>query len=149
MKNINTNPLADTLKPRCVIIKHLFFITIKMEVVRTTDADGNQFWRLDSKLHRLDGPAVIYASGEQHWYFNDKHHREDGPAIIYVNGTQCWYINGKLHRAPHNGEPMPVILRSQDASFNGKDYITITAGDYDKYRYQPTGRHTKAALRDN
>lgn len=32
------------------------------------------------------------------WYKNDKLHREDGPAVIYENGSQEWYFNGELHR---------------------------------------------------
>ena len=35
-----------------------------------------------------------YEDGE-YWYLNGKWHREDGPAVIYSDGTQAWYINGK------------------------------------------------------
>ena len=60
--------------------------------------DGTKQWRLDGKLHRVDGPALEYADGTKYWYLNDKLHRVDGPAIEYANGTKRWYLNGKLHR---------------------------------------------------
>jgi len=61
------------------------------------------------KLHRLDGPALIYGiskenpNGTYHaYYLNGKLHRLDGPAIIYgiskenPNGRyHMYYINGK------------------------------------------------------
>ena len=48
----------------------------------------------NGERHRVDGPAIEYASGEKHWYKNGKRHREDGPAIEYTNGDKYWYING-------------------------------------------------------
>jgi len=59
---------------------------------------GNQYWYVNDKLHREDGPAIICANDDQYWYVNDNLHREDGPAVIYANGDQEWYVNGKLHR---------------------------------------------------
>jgi hypothetical protein len=41
----------------------------------------------------------IYDTGIQEWWQNDKLHREDGPAIIWANGTQSWYQNGKFIRS--------------------------------------------------
>jgi hypothetical protein len=61
-------------------------------------SDGDQFWYQNGKVHREDGPAVIYPNGVQYWYQNGLRHREDGPAVIYSNGDQLWYQNGKLHR---------------------------------------------------
>jgi hypothetical protein len=54
-----------------------------------------EYWCLNGKFHREDGPAVIWSNGNQYWYLNGKCHRENGPAIIYPNGTQSWYLNGK------------------------------------------------------
>jgi hypothetical protein len=65
----------------------------------TIAADSERIiWLLDSKLHRTDGPARIWASGTQVWYQNGKLHRESGPARIWENGDQEWYLNGKRHR---------------------------------------------------
>ena len=44
-------------------------------------------------LHRLDGPAVQYASGYKEWNVDGKLHRTDGPAIEYPYGGKAWYIN--------------------------------------------------------
>ena len=59
------------------------------------DDDGDQFWYLNGKRHREDGPAVINANGTKAWCLNGKFHREDGPAYIGADGTQYWYLNGK------------------------------------------------------
>jgi hypothetical protein len=61
-------------------------------------SDGTKYWYLNGKYHRTDGPAAIYPDGSEHWYQNGKRHREDGPAIINPNGYQAWYQNGKRHR---------------------------------------------------
>ena len=62
---------------------------------KTVDKCGTQNWHKDGKLHRTDGPAILWVSGSQAWYKDDKCHRLDGPAIILANGSQSWYINGK------------------------------------------------------
>ena len=46
--------------------------------------------------HRIDGPAIEYASGDKYWYINGELHREDGPAIEDANGDKYWFINGEL-----------------------------------------------------
>ncbi len=58
-------------------------------------SDGSQVWWKDGKIHREDGPAVIWPDGTQRWYKDGKLHREDGPAVIYSYGTKEWYLNGK------------------------------------------------------
>ena len=68
------------------------------EPTRTVDAAGNQEWRVNGQLHRLDGPAVICANGHQAWYVNNQLHRLDGPAVISANGHQAWFVNGQWHR---------------------------------------------------
>jgi hypothetical protein len=70
------------------------------EVTERTFAGDNprvertESWYKDGKLHREDGPAVIFPSGTQDWYLNGERHREDGPAVIRKNGTQEWWLNG-------------------------------------------------------
>jgi len=39
----------------------------------------------------------INDDGSEVWIKNGKLHREDGPAVIWYNGHQFWYKNGKLH----------------------------------------------------
>ena len=57
--------------------------------------DGTKQWRLDGKLHRVDGPACEYANGEKHWLLHGKYHRVDGPAIEYAHGEKRWWLNNK------------------------------------------------------
>ncbi len=62
-----------------------------------TGSDGTQYWYKEWKLHREDGPAIIYTNGNQRWYKDGKLHREDGPAVIYPNGEQYWYKDGEQY----------------------------------------------------
>ena len=81
------------------------------------DEDG-EFWYLNGKWHREDGPAIIYEDGQLEWWVNGKPHREDGPAIIRADGYQLWYLNGILHR-----EDGPAIVwpnGTQEWRLNGK-----------------------------
>ena len=68
------------------------------EPVMRAGAGGRQEWRVDGRLHRLDGPAVIDADGYQAWYVDGQRHRLDGPAVIDADGSQQWYAKGRLHR---------------------------------------------------
>ncbi len=58
-------------------------------------AEGAQMWYLNGQLHRLDGPATIWADGGLEWWVNGQRHREDGPAVIDADGGLEWYINGE------------------------------------------------------
>ncbi|MFT7880861.1 MAG: hypothetical protein ABXS91_10765 [Sulfurimonas sp.] len=60
--------------------------------------DGTREWWLDGRRHRKDGPAVEYSDDHGAWYLNDKLHREDGPAIETPQGDRMWWLNGRLHR---------------------------------------------------
>ena len=85
---------------------------------RTEHSDGTVHYRLDGKLHREDGPAVIKPDGTQEWYKNGVRHREDGPAVIWPDGTQSWYINGQRHR--DDGPAMTYPDRSESWWLHGK-----------------------------
>jgi hypothetical protein len=55
---------------------------------------GTMEWlNKNRKLHRVDGPAVIYHDGSMEWLIDGKLHRTDGPAYIQCNGKSSWYIN--------------------------------------------------------
>jgi len=62
------------------------------------DEYGTKRWKLNSKLHREDGPAIEDADGGKAWYLHGKMHREDGPAVEYANGYKAWWLHGKRHR---------------------------------------------------
>jgi hypothetical protein len=55
------------------------------------DLDGNKFWTLDGKYHRLDGPAAEWADGDKYWWHHDSLHRTDGPAIEEADGSIEWF----------------------------------------------------------
>ena len=51
-------------------------------------------WYLNGELHRIEGPAIIWAGGWYEWHKNGKHHRTDGPAIKIANGEIAWALDG-------------------------------------------------------
>lgn len=55
-------------------------------------------WYRDGKLHRDDGPAVQHPGGSVEWWHNGLLHREGSPAVESPSGRREWYRNGKLHR---------------------------------------------------
>ena len=59
-----------------------------------TDASGTRrYYNSAGQLHRLDGPAVVYAGGANAWYQNGLRHRTDGPAFMLADGRKWWYLN--------------------------------------------------------
>lgn len=61
------------------------------------DNFGIKRWRLNTKLHRIDGPAIEYPNGSKEWYHNGRMHRVDGPAGEYSDGSKTWYIRGVIY----------------------------------------------------
>jgi hypothetical protein len=60
---------------------------------KEVDQNGNQWWWKDSRLHRDDGPAIIYCDGTKYWYKNGCRHRENGPAVIRPNAEDLFFIH--------------------------------------------------------
>lgn len=60
--------------------------------------DGTEEWWSNGRLHRADGPAVVFSTGTQQWYSEGLKHRSDGPAVIFSDGAEAWYHYGRLHR---------------------------------------------------
>jgi len=58
---------------------------------------NNVHWYLNSKHHRIDGPAIEWANGSKAWYLNGEPHRIDGPAVERVDGTKEWWFNYELY----------------------------------------------------
>ena len=58
--------------------------------------DGEKAWRLNGKLHRVDGPAFENACGSKRWLVYGKLHRVDGPAIEGADGSKEWWLNGSF-----------------------------------------------------
>jgi hypothetical protein len=57
---------------------------------------GDQRWFKNNRLHREDGPAVVFVkSGYWAWYFEGWRHRLDGSAVRLENGREQWWVNGE------------------------------------------------------
>ena len=54
-----------------------------------------EWYNLEGKLHRENGPAIEWADGSKSWWINGQRHRENGPAVEYTNGDKYWWINDK------------------------------------------------------
>ena len=60
------------------------------------DKFGTQQWRdANNRLHREDGPALIYADGSTEWYYDGLRHCLTGPACFYSYGYKAFWIFGK------------------------------------------------------
>ena len=69
-----------------------------------------------SIFHNPYGPAIISKNCTQHWIEN-KIHRLDGPAIIYCDGEEKYYINSE-YLTEEQFEVHPERLK-----FLGKEYL--------------------------
>jgi hypothetical protein len=82
--------------------------------------NGNVFYcNIKGRLHRLDGPAIVWSNGSKEWHINGKTHRVDGPALIYVEGIRQWYINGEpMFKVKHNRLILFSILEPKRMDLN-------------------------------
>jgi hypothetical protein len=70
--------------------------------------NGTDFWYINGKLHRLDGPAIDYFHYKK-WYVNGELHRLDGPAIEWANGDKEWWIDGKAINCKTKKEFLRIV----------------------------------------
>lgn len=64
------------------------------EVVR-----GHEYYKdFDDRLHRTDGPAVLYNDGGREWWIHGVKHRHGAPAVIFPGGREEWWNYGTRHR---------------------------------------------------
>ena len=61
--------------------------------IETDESGTRRYYNSAGQLHRLDGPAVVYAGGANAWYQNGLRHRTDGPAFMLADGRKWWYLN--------------------------------------------------------
>ena len=93
-----------------------------------------QWFNLNGKRHREDGPAIEWANGDKSWWINGQRHREDGPAIEWANGDKEWCINDQLHREDgpaiecHNGDKWWYINGKEltEQEFNNKNKVELS-----------------------
>ena len=96
------------------IIKEEISKTLQEQEPVRDEFTGRKMWKLNGKLHREDGPAVVGRKGHEEWYLNGKRHREDGPAVTEGDGSRYWFLNGELHR-----EDGPAIVQT-DGPYSSK-----------------------------
>jgi hypothetical protein len=70
--------------------------------ILSIDRHGSIRWYRDYKLNRdLDFPSAIWTSGHREWYKNGKLHRENGPAVIYEDSeTEYWLNDNRKYTHP-------------------------------------------------
>ena len=91
----------------------------------TPDQDSAEWRDSYGRLHRLDGPAVIYANGTRMWYIDGDLHRSDGPAVEWADGDREWYVHGELSR-----DDGPAITnRTGSHWLRGRSYYPTDVGE--------------------
>jgi hypothetical protein len=85
---------------------------------------------LNSKFHRLDGPAIENVNGTKEWYQNGKRHRVDGPAVEEYDGSKEWFQNGKLHRL--NGPAFEGVNGYKEWWFEGKQIYCNSQEEFER-----------------
>ena len=48
----------------------------------------------------------VYDDEGVKWYLNDKLHKTNGPAVIYFNGNEAWFLNGIEYTEEQHNEKM-------------------------------------------
>lgn len=78
---------------------------------------SGELWYRNGLRHRLHGPAVIFYDGHSEWYLHDKLHREDGPAVVYAGGGRvAWFLNDQFMTEEEFNEHMSVKRRVDRAA---------------------------------
>jgi hypothetical protein len=62
-----------------------------------SDGKPERFYNDQGKLHKEDGPAIIWPDGHMEWWLDGKKHRNNGPAICHRDGLKEWDDNGNLY----------------------------------------------------
>jgi hypothetical protein len=83
-------------------------------------ASGTKDWWQKGQRHRLDGPAVILADGTKEWWQNNRLHRLDGPAIEYPNGDKRWCINHTIYSSEKHFNETIKAMQQPVATCDGK-----------------------------
>ena len=74
---------------------------------RSEYKNGNKYWYIDGKLHRLDGPAEEYRDGDKEW-------------------CKEWHIDGKYYS-------FKKYLNHKDVSKEYKTDIYLNLNDYRRW----------------
>lgn len=86
-------------------------------------------FRVDGKLHRLRGPAIVYDDGAKFWFMWGKLHRTSGPAEIESDGTERYWVFGEeitkeeFDERYGGGENDVHLINGQFVSFDEYDNL--------------------------
>ena len=114
------------------IIKEEISKTLQEQGPVYDEITGSKMWKLNGKLHREDGPAVVLSDGpnsikthpgKKEWWVKGKRHREDGPAVELPVGYKEWWVNGTRHREDGPAiQPAPGSRLKKKCYLNGEYY---------------------------
>lgn len=102
-----------------------------------------QYFNVNGKLHKEDGPAHICKDGLA-YYTNGKLHRTDGPAVILKSGFEAWYSNGKRHNL--DGPAVKYIDGYVGYFIDGREY---TAKDFNQLKRMMDNDHSELKKQNN
>jgi len=107
--------------------------TVTASVPTDGDSDGQapggqedreiigQYWLVDGKLHREDGPAILHDEGDttqSYWVQDGLPHRGDGPAFVFEDDDeiieQRWFRHGKPGRPDAGPDVERIEVRGLD-----------------------------------
>jgi hypothetical protein len=85
------NAMEDNVEP--------FFNFIIGDIVymkKAFDGHSKEYYN----IHREDGPALIQKDGKQYWLQNGKLHRSNGPCVVYPLSIvePKFFLEGKLYK---------------------------------------------------
>ena len=84
-----------TINPKMIDFTVQAIITPDPSIMNM-DSFGNRRWyNQRNKLHRTDGPAVVWSDGSEEYRIHGTVHRIDGPAKIWSDGTEEYWEFGK------------------------------------------------------
>lgn len=93
-----------------------------MSCVISKKERNNEYFMVDGRLHREDGPALITTLEDkivgERWFFDGNRHRTNGPAVVVYYDDKLvvmeeWYLNNKRHR-----DDGPAVVEYFDSEFN-------------------------------
>ena len=104
---------------RCIFFHQARIIGWEGESVCIQWINGSKCWYRNGRLHREDGPALIFINGDKYWRHSGRWHIKDGHAVEYANGDKLYYLNGKRHRT--DGPAIEYADGSKEYYLNGKE----------------------------
>lgn len=90
------------------------------------------------------------------WYKNGKLHREDGPTVVYEDGFKLFYLEGKSVYNQSDFEEMRkewIVLSKTKSKYKGFDYIEVLTElgieeFFIKTNNKPTIKHSEEEIKE-